>query len=145
MSKSSADEELRTLRTRLGDIEGIETVAARSGTASEEQFQGYVSMRVDGQAAVEGLLSRLGNPFCALFHVGEQKCELGFRVEVKTSEKALRYDLRFWGCPEWGLHRIRQFLARRIAGDADRDTLPSLEPPEYVASRGDGEDRGPGR
>lgn len=129
MSHSSADEELRTLRTHLDDIQGIETVAARPGNAVEEQFQGYVSMRVDGQSAVKRLLAHIGEPFWAVFHVGEQKCELGFRVEVTTSQGSLRYDLRFWGCPEWGLHRIRRFLARRVAGDADRHTLPSLEPP----------------
>jgi hypothetical protein len=91
-------------------------------------------MRAEGQAAVERLLARLGKPFWAVFHVDEQKCELGFRVEVTTSQDALRYDLRFWGCPEWGLHRIRRFLARRVAGDADRNALPSLDPPEHSTS-----------
>jgi hypothetical protein len=130
----TADEELQSLRAQLDDIEGIETSAGRPGTAAEGGFQGHVAMRADGQAAVERLLARLGDPFWAVFHVGEQKCELGFRVEVTTSQDALRYDLRFWGCPEWGLHRIRRFLARRVAGDADRDTFPSLEPPEQAAS-----------
>jgi hypothetical protein len=129
----TADEELRALRARLDELEGIDTGAARPGSAAEGRFQGYVAMRADGQGAVERLLSRLGEPFWAIFHVGEQKCELGFRVEVTTSQDALRYDLRFWGCPEWGLHRIRRFLARRVAGDADRDALPSLEPPEQAA------------
>ena len=91
-------------------------------------------MRAEGQAAVERLLARLGKPFWAVFHVDEQKCELGFRVEVPTSQDALRYDLRFWGCPEWGLHRIRRFLARRGAGDEDRNALPSLDPPEHSTS-----------
>ena len=91
-------------------------------------------MRAEGQAAVERLLGRLGKPFWAVFHVDEQKCELGFRVEVTTSQDALRYDLRFWGCPEWGLHRIRRFLARRVAGDADRNALPSLDPPRQAPS-----------
>lgn len=131
---TTADEELQTLCTHLNDIEGIETGAARPGSAADEQFQGYVAMRADGQAAVERLLARLGDPFWALFHADEKKCELGFRVEVTTSEGALRYDLRFWGCPEWGLHRIRRFLARRVTGDADRDALPSLRPPEQAAS-----------
>jgi hypothetical protein len=135
--KTTADEELQALRTRLDNIESIETVAARPGNAQEERFQGYVSMRIDSQAAVEHLLSRVGDPFWAIFHVGEQKCELGFRVEVTASQSALRYDLRFWGCPEWGLHRIRRFLARRVAGDADRDTLPSLEPPAHVEPAGE--------
>ncbi|PSQ65358.1 MAG: hypothetical protein BRD32_04480 [Bacteroidetes bacterium QH_2_64_74] len=96
----TADEELQSLRAQLDDIEGIETSAGRPGTAAEGGFQGHVAMRVDGQAAVERLLARLGDPFWAVFHVGEQKCELGFRVEVTTSQDALRYDLRFWGCPE---------------------------------------------
>ena len=87
-------------------------------------------MRAEGQAAVERLLARLGKPFWAVFHVHEQKGELGFRVEVPTSQDALR----FWGCPEWGLHRIRRFLARRVAGDADRNALPSLDPPEHSTS-----------
>ena len=91
-------------------------------------------MRAEGQAAVERLLARLGKPFWTVFHVDEQKCELGFRVEVTTSQDALRYDLRFWGCPEWGLHRIRRFLARRVAGDEDRNALPSLDPPEHSTS-----------
>ena len=91
-------------------------------------------MRAEGQAAIERLLARLGKPFWAVFHVDEQKCELGFRVEVTTSQDALRYDLRFWGCPEWGLHRIRRFLARRIAGDTARDALPSLDPPRQAPS-----------
>ena len=91
-------------------------------------------MRAEGQAAVERLLARLGKPFWAVFHVHEQKCELGFRVEVPTSQDALRYDFRFWGCPEWGLHRIRRFLARRMAGDEDRNALPSLDPPEHSTS-----------
>jgi hypothetical protein len=128
----TAAEELQTLRGHLDEIDGIETRAARPGDAAEGRFQGYVSMRVADQAAVERLLAHLGDPFWAIFHVGEQKCELGFRVEVTTSQGALRYDLRFWGCPVWGLHRIRRFLARRIAGDAKRDELPSLEPPEHV-------------
>lgn len=145
MSQSSADPELATLRAHLDDIDGIETIAARPGDASEAQFQGYVSMRVDGQAAVERLLSRLGDPFWAVFHVGDQKCELGVRVEVTTSQGALRYDLRFWGCPEWGLHRIRRFLARRIAGDAARDALPSLKPPAHVASEGGDANQAPDR
>jgi hypothetical protein len=132
MPQSSAAEELQTLRARLDEIEGVETVAARPGDAAEGQFQGYVAMRVADQAAVERLLAYLGEPFWAIFHVGEQKCEFGFRVEVTTSQDSLRYDLRFWGCPEWGLPRIRRFLARRVAGDADRDALPSLEPPEHV-------------
>ena len=34
-------------------------------------------MRAEGQAAVERLLARLGKPFWAVFHVDEQKCELG--------------------------------------------------------------------
>ena len=91
-------------------------------------------MRAEGQAAVERLLARLGKPFWAVFHVDEQKCELGFRVEVTTSQDALRYDLRFWGCPERGLHRIRRFLAQRVAGDADRNALPSLDPPRQAPS-----------
>ena len=91
-------------------------------------------MRAEGQAAIERLLARLGKPFWAVFHVDEQKCELGFRVEVTTSQDALRYDLRFRGCPEWGLHRIRRFLAQRIAGDTARDALPSLDRPEQVPS-----------
>ena len=91
-------------------------------------------MRAEGQAAVERLLARLGKPFWAVFHVDEQKCELGFRVEVTTSQNALHYDLRFWGCPEWGLHRIRRFLARRIASDTARDALPSLDPPRQAPS-----------
>lgn len=136
MPAGSTDEELNALRARLDDIQGIETVAARPGNATEEQFQGYVSMRVDDQSAVERLLTHVGEPFWAIFHVGEQKCELGFRVEVTTSQGALRYDLRFWGCPEWGLHRIRRFLAQRVAGDADRDALPSLKPPTDASSSG---------
>jgi hypothetical protein len=132
---STADEELQTLRTRLDAITGIETEAARPGVADEGGFQGYVAMRADAQAAVERLLTRLGEPFWAVFHVGEQKCELGFRVEVTRSQGHLRYDLRFWGCPEWGLHRIRRFLARRVAGEVDRDALPSLDPPEDAPSR----------
>ena len=91
-------------------------------------------MWAEGQAAIERLLARLGKPFWAVFHVNEQKCELGFRVEVTTSQDALRYALRFWGCPEWGLHRIRRFLARWVAGDADRNALPSLDPPEHSTS-----------
>ena len=91
-------------------------------------------MRAKGQAAVERLLARLGKPFWAVFHVHEQKCELGFRVEVPTSQDAPRYALRFWGCPEWGLHRIRRFLARRVAGDEGRNALPSLDPPEHSTS-----------
>ena len=87
-------------------------------------------MRAEGQAAVDRLLARFGKPFWAVFHVDEQKCELGFRVEVTTSQDALR----FWGCPEWGLHRIRRFLARRIAGDTARDALPSLDPPRQAPS-----------
>ncbi len=132
MSQSSATDELQTLRARLDALDGVETEAARPGDAEAGRFQGYVSMRVADQAAVERLLAHLGDPFWALFHVGEQKCELGFRVEVTTSQGALRYELRFWGCPVWGLHRIRRFLARRIAGDAARDELPSLEPPHPV-------------
>jgi hypothetical protein len=132
MPQSSAADELQTLRARLDALDGIETEAARPGDAKAGQFQGHVSMRVADQAAVERLLAHLGDPFWALFHVGEQKCELGFRVEVTTSQGALRYELRFWGCPVWGLHRIRRFLARRIAGDAARDELPSLEPPDPV-------------
>lgn len=132
MPQSSAAEERHPLRARLDEIEGIETVAARPGDASEGRFQGYVALRVNDQTAVERLLTHLGEPFWAIFHVGEQKCELGFRVEVTASQDALRYDLRFWGCPEWGLPRIRRFLARRIAGDADRDALPSLKPPAYA-------------
>ena len=81
-------------------------------------------MRAEGQAAVERLLARLGKPFWAVFHVHEQKCELGFRVEVTTSQDALRYDLRFWGCPEWDLHRIRRFLARRRGRGPKRTSLP---------------------
>lgn len=134
MSPSSADEELTVLRSRLNDIEGLDPIAARPGNAKEKQFQGYVSMQVHDQAAVERLLAHVGDPFWAIFHVGEQKCELGFRVEVTTSQGELRYDLRFWGCPEWGLHRIRRFLAKRIAGNADRDALPSLEPPEDTSA-----------
>jgi len=129
-SVEHTDEELQTLRAHLDGIEGIDTEAARPGAAKEGDFRGYVAMRADGLAAVERLSTRLGEPFWAVFHVGEQKCELGFRVEVTTSQGALRYDLRFWGCPEWGLHRIRRFLARRIAGTVDRDGLPSLAPPE---------------
>ena len=53
---------------------------------------------------------------------------------MPTSQDALRYDLRLWGCPEWGLHRIRRFLARRVAGDEDRNALPSLDPPEHSTS-----------
>jgi len=132
--KTTADEELQALRAHLDAIDGIDTEAARPGVAEEGGFQGYVAMRADGQAAVTRLLSRLGEPFWAVFHVGEQKCELGFRVEVTISQDALRYDLRFWGCPDWGLHRIRRFLARRVAGEIDRDALPPLEPPEDVAS-----------
>lgn len=134
MSRSSAGEELETLRAHLDAIEGLQTETARPGSAVDERFQGYVSMRVDGQAAVERLLARLGDPFWAVFHVGAQKCELGFRVEVTISKDAPRYDLRFWGCPEWGLHRIRRFLARRVTGDTDRDALPSLDPPAQAAS-----------
>lgn len=132
MPQSSAADELQTLRTRLNEIDGIETEAARPGNAAEDRFQGYVSMPVADQKAVKRLLAKLGDPFWAIFHVGEQKCELGFRVEVTTGQDALRYDLRFWGCPEWGLHRIRRFLARRVAGGAGRDELPSLEPPAYT-------------
>jgi len=91
-------------------------------------------MRAGAQAAMERLLTRLGEPFWAVFHVGEQKCELGFRVEVTMSQGRLRYDLRFWGYPEWGLHRIRRFLARRVAGEVDRRRPPSLDPPEQAAS-----------
>ncbi|MFB6098970.1 MAG: hypothetical protein ABEK84_07660, partial [Salinibacter sp.] len=85
---TTADEELRTLRTYLDAIEGIDTRAGRPGTAQEGGFQGYVAMRADGEAAVKRLLTHLGEPFWAVFHVGEQKCELGFRVEVTTSEEA---------------------------------------------------------
>ena len=131
---TTASEELQTLRTHLDAIDGIDTEAARPGVAEEGGFQGYVAMRADGQAAVERLLAHLGEPFWAVFHVGEQKCELGFRVEVTTSQSTLRYDLRFRGCPEWGLHRIRRFLARRVAGEVDRDALPSLEPPADAPS-----------
>ena len=132
--KTTADEELRALRAHLDAIDGIDAEAARPGVAEEGRFQGHVAMRADGQEAVERLLMRLGEPFWAVFHVGEQKCELGFRVEVTTSQDTLRYDLRFWGCPEWGLHRIRRFLARRVSGEVDRDALPSLEPPEDAPS-----------
>ena len=128
----SAADELQTLRARLDAIDGVETTAGRPGDAEEGRFQGYVAMRVADQTAVERLLDKLGDPFWAVFYVGEQKCELGFRVEVTTAQGALRYTLRFWGCPEWGLHRIRRFLARRIAGDAARDELPSLEPPAHA-------------
>jgi len=138
---TAADEELQTLRTHLDAIDGIDTEAARPGVAEEGGFQGYVAMRTEDQAAVERLLTHLGEPFWAVFHVEEQKCELGFRVEVTTSQGALRYDLRFWGCPEWGLHRIRRFLARRAAGEVDRDTLPSLTPPEETSSPTDAEEK----
>jgi len=126
---------METLFAQLEAIEGIDTVAARPGNAQAGQFQGYVSMRVADQMAVERLLARLGEPFWAVFHVGPQKCELGFRVEVTRSQGDLRYDLRFWGCPEWGLHRIRRFLIRRIAGKVALDALPSLEPPDESMSR----------
>lgn len=133
-SKTTADDELDTLRSRLDAIDGIDAGAARPGDAAAKRFQGYVAMRVADQAAVKRLLRHLGEPFWAVFHVGEQKCELGFRVEVKTSRDALRYDLRFWGCPAWGLHRIRRFLARRVAGEADREALPSLDPPAWAST-----------
>lgn len=126
----SADEELRTLRHHLDDIDGIETVFARPGAPEEQRFQGYVALRADGQAAVRRLLERLGRTFSTVFHVGDQKCEMGFRVEVSTVQDELRYTLRFWGCPEWPMHRIRRVLARRVAGEQDRDALPSLDPPE---------------
>jgi hypothetical protein len=134
-----AEEQLQTLRAHLEGIDSIETGAARPGDAAEGRFQGYVAMRVADQAAVERLLAHLGDPFWAIFHVGEQKCELGFRVEVTVSQGALRYDLRLWGCPAWSLNRIRRFLARRflarrIAGDAARDDLPSLEPPSHIGA-----------
>jgi len=133
-SKTPADDELDTLRSHLDAIDGVDTGAARPGDASEERFQGYVAMRIADQSAVECLLRHLGEPFWAIFHVGEQKCELGFRVEVTMSQGAPRYDLRFWGCPEWGLHRIRRFLARRVAGEADREALPSLKPPDGASA-----------
>lgn len=51
-----------------------------------------------------------------IFHVGEQQCDRGFRVEVTTSQGALRYDLRFWGCRNGGY----------TASDASsRGTLPA--------------------
>lgn len=73
---------------RLRGIDGIETDATRPGTAEEGEFQGYVSLRSDGQAAVKRLLARLRRHrrlSGAVFHVGDQKCELGFRVEVTMS------------------------------------------------------------
>lgn len=130
----SPPEDLQALRDSLDQIDGVATAAARPGNAAEGRFQGYVAMRVEDQTAVKRLLTRLGDPFWAIFHVGDQKCELGFRVEVTTSQHALRYDLRFWGCPEWGLPRIRRFLTRRISGDAARDEWPSLRPPDHLSS-----------
>ncbi|MFB6230566.1 MAG: hypothetical protein ABEL04_05355 [Salinibacter sp.] len=125
----SAEEELRTLREHLDDIEGIETVFARPGAPREERFRGYVSMRADEQEAARKLLARLGRKFSTVFHVGDQKCEMGFRVEVSLAQNELRYILRFWGCPEWPMHRVRRTLAGRVAGERDRRALPSLEPP----------------
>lgn len=129
MEENRASHEMNTLRSRLDGIDGIETVASRPGNARENRFQGYVTMNAGDQNAVERLLNRLGDPFWALFHIDDQKCEMGFRVEVTISQTGLRYELRFWGCPEWGLHRIRQYLARRIAGDVDRSGHPPLRPP----------------
>lgn len=120
---------IRALCSLLNDIEGIETISSRAGDPQEGRFMGYVSMRADGTDAVRRLLARLGRTFAAVFHVGEQKCEMGFRVEVSTSQGELRYLLRFWGCPDWGMRRIRKVLTERVAGERDRDMLPSLEPP----------------
>jgi len=132
LSPSSATDELQTLRNRLDGIDGVETKRPRPGDATEAQFQGYVTMRTVDRTAVRRLLTHLGDPFWAVFHVGDQKCELGFRIEVKISNGTLQHELRFWRCPEWGLHRIRRFLARRVASDAARDELPSLQPPAQV-------------
>lgn len=90
---------------------------------------GHVSMRAAGEEAVCRLLARLGRKFATVFHVGEQKCEMGFRVEVSVLQDELRYLLRFWGCPTWGMRRIRTVLTERVAGERDRDELPSLKPP----------------
>lgn len=128
-SHDSAEEELRTLRARLDTIDGIETVSARPGAPEEQRFRGYVSMRAKNPEAVRRLLRKLGRKFATIFYVGEQKCEMGFRVEVSLSQGELRYFLRFWGCPEWPMHRMRRVLARRVAGEQDRDALPSLERP----------------
>jgi len=125
----SAEEELQTLREHLDDIEGIETVSARPGAPREERFRGYVSIRADNQESARRLLAKLGRKFSTVFHVGDQKCEMGFRVEVSLAQGELQYILRFWGCPEWPMHRVRRILAGRVAGERDRHALPSLEPP----------------
>lgn len=129
MEENPSTAQMNALREQLGRIEGVNPVASRPGAAEEGRFQGYVAMNINNQVGVERLLTKLGDPFWAIFHVDEQKCELGFRVEVTQSQNRLRYDLRFWGCPSWGLHRIRTYLCRRIEGSVARDGLPSVRPP----------------
>ena len=125
----STEEEMDRLRRCLDRIEGVTTHSSRPGNAAEGRFMGSVALHTADRAAVERLLERLGEPFWAIFHVGEQKCELGFRVEVTRSQGAVRHDLRFWGCPEWGLHRIRRWLAARVRGEVGRSEWPPFAPP----------------
>jgi hypothetical protein len=130
MPYSSAADELQTLRARLDEVEGVETIAGRPADAAEGRFQRYVAMRARTRrpSSICWRTSATPTAVGAIFHVGEQKCELGFRVEVTTSQGALCYDFRFWGYPAWKLHR------RRIAGDAAHDDLSSPEPPTHVGT-----------
>jgi len=61
---------------------------------------------------IEGIETSAGRPGTA--------AEGGFQGHV-----AMRAD---------GQAAVERLLARRVAGDADRDTFPSLEPPEQAAS-----------